>query len=85
MAIKLLQLMKKWLESWTGFLMLVHPLTKFQIQKCYKEIHSRNNLTKIKDGTYVINLDDHKPIGTYWITLCVNVDNITYFNSIEVD
>ena len=34
---------------------------------------------------YVINLDDHKPIGTYWIALCVNVDNITYFNSFGVD
>ena len=40
-----------------------HPLTNFEIQKCYKKeptfnsVYSRNNLPKIKDGTYVINLD----------------------------
>ena len=46
------------------FLMLLHPLTKFEIQKCYKNdprlngVFSRNNLPKkIKDGAYVINLD----------------------------
>ena len=27
-------------------------------------VYSRNNLSKIKDGTYVINLDEFKSIGT---------------------
>ena len=40
-----------------------HPLTNFEIQKCYKNepkfngIYPRNNLSKIKDGVYILNLD----------------------------
>ena len=42
-----------------------HLLTNFEIQKYYQNEpkfngdYSRNNLPKIKDGTYVINLDEH--------------------------
>ena len=42
--------------------MLSHPLTNFERQKYYENepkfngIYSRNNLLKIKDGTYIINL-----------------------------
>ena len=43
--------------------MLPHPLTNFEIQKYQNErkfngVYSRNNLPKIKDGAYVINLDE---------------------------
>ena len=55
-----------------GFLMLSHPLTNFEIQKYYKNeprfngVFSRNNLPKkIKDGTYVINLDEYADLGTH--------------------
>ena len=47
-----------------GFLMLPHPLTNFEIQKYYHNqakfngVYSRGNLPKIKDGAYVINLDE---------------------------
>ena len=51
-----------------------HPLTNFEIQKYYQNelrfngIYSRNQLlNKIKDGAYVINLDEYKDTGTYWI------------------
>ena len=37
-------------------------------------------LLKIKDGAYIINLDEYKSIGTRWIALFVN-DNVTYFHS----
>ena len=43
--------------------MSLHPLTTFEIQKYYQNEprfngnYSRNNLPKIKDGTYVINRD----------------------------
>ena len=42
--------------------MLPHPLSNFEIQKYYWNIakfngvYSRNDLPKIKGGTYVINL-----------------------------
>ena len=63
------------------------PLTNFEIQKYYQNepkfngVSSRNNLTKVKDETYVINLDEYKLIGTHWIALYVNTENVTYFDS----
>ena len=52
--------------------MLPHPLKNFEIQKYYENeprfnsVYSRNNLpNKIKDGAYVINLDEHKDTGTH--------------------
>ena len=62
--------------SWktTGFLMLPHPLTNFEIQKYYENeprfngVFSRNNLPKkIKDETYVINLIEYADVGIHWI------------------
>ena len=41
-----------------------HPLPNFEIQKCYQTepkfhgVYSRNNLPQVKDGTYIINLDE---------------------------
>ena len=71
-----------------GFLMPPHPLTNFEIQKHYKNeprfngIFSRNNLPKkIKDGAYVINLDEYADVGTHWITLFCNRNEIVYFDS----
>ena len=74
-----------------GFLMLPHPLTNFEIQKYYQNepkfngIYSRNNLPKIKEATYVINLDEYKSIVTYWIALYANAENLTYFDSFGLD
>ena len=47
-----------------------HPLTNFEIQKYKNEpkfnsVYSRNNLSKIKDGVYIINLDEYKSVGTH--------------------
>ena len=50
-------------------------------QKCYQNqpkfngVYSRNNSAKIKDGAYVINLDECKSIGTLWIAWYVNGNN----------
>ena len=53
-----------------------HPLTNFEIQKHYKNeprfsgVFSRNNLpNNIKDGAYIINLDEYANAGTHWIAL----------------
>ena len=57
------------------------PFANFEMQKYYQNkpkfngIYSRNNLIKIKDGAYVINRDEYKSIGTYWITFYVNHNN----------
>ena len=68
-----------------------HSLTNFEIQKYYqnepkfKGVYSRNNLPKIKNEANVINLDEFKSIGTHWIALCVNAENVTYFDSFGVE
>ena len=38
-----------------------------------------------KDGVYVINLDEHESIGTHWIDLYKNGNNIIYFDSFGVE
>ena len=68
-----------------------YPLTKFEIQKYYQNeltfngVYSGDNLTEIKDGTYLINLDEYSDVGTHWVALNVNNNNITYFDSFGVE
>ena len=67
-----------------------HPLPNFEMQKCYQKepkfngAYSRNNLSKIKVEAYIINLDEYESIGTHWIVLHVNAENVTYFVSFGV-
>ena len=75
-----------------GFLIPPHPLTNFEIQKYYENepkfngVFSRNNLPKkIKDGAYVINLDEYADVGTHWIALFCNRNEIVYFDSFGVE
>ena len=71
--------------------MLPHPLTNFEIQKYYQNeprfngAYSRDNLPKLKDGAYVINLDKYSDIGTHWLALYVMNNNVTYFDSFDVE
>ena len=53
-----------------------YPLTNFEIRKYYQNesrfngVYFRDNLpNKIKDGAYVINLDQYFDFGTHWIAL----------------
>ena len=58
----------------------------YQSEPRLKGVYSRNNLpNKIKDGTYVINLDEYSDIGTHWIALYVNTKTVTYFDSFGVE
>ena len=34
---------------------------------------------------YIINLDEYKSVGTYWIALDKNGDSVTYFDSFGVE
>ena len=71
--------------------MTPHPLTNFEIKKYYQSepkfngVYSRNNLSKIKDGAYIINLYEYESIGTHWIALYVNAENLAYFDSFGVE
>ena len=68
-----------------------HPFTNFEIQKYYQNeprfygVYSRDNLPKIKDEAYEINLDEYSYIGTHWVALYVQNNNFTYFHSFGVE
>ena len=58
----------------------------YQNEPRFNGVYSRNNLpNKIKDGAYVINLDEYPDVGTHWISLYVNSKTITYFDSFGVE
>ena len=42
-------------------------------------------LKKINDGVYVINLDEYADVGTHWIALFCNRNEIVYFESFDVE
>ena len=72
--------------------MTPHPLTNFEIKAYYQNeprlsgVYSRDNLPdKIKDGAYVVNIDEYSDIGTHWIALYVNNKTVTYFDSFGVE
>ena len=66
--------------------MLPYPLTNFETQKYnqnepkFNGVYSKNNLPKIKDGAYIINLDQYESIVLY-----INAENVTYFDSFGVE
>ena len=78
-----------------------HPLTNFEIQEYYRNeprfnrVFSRDNLpntirpkglgSAVKNGAYVVNLDEYHDIGTPWVALYVNNKTVTYFDSFGVE
>ena len=68
-----------------------NPLNNFKIQKYYQNepavngLYLRNNLPKIKDWVYVINLDVYELIRTFLVVLYVNGDNVNYLNNFRVE
>ena len=67
-------------------------MTNFEIQAYYQNeprfigVYRRDNLPdKIKDGAYVINLDEYSDIGTHWIALDVNNRTVAYFDSFGIE
>ena len=58
----------------------------YENESRFNGVYSRDNLpNKIKDGAYVINLDEYSDIGTHWIALYVKNDVVTYFDSFGVE
>ena len=68
-----------------------HPLANFEIQKNYQNepkfysVYSRKNLTKVKDGVYVINRDECKSKKPDKIAIFVKNDVTTYFDSFGIE
>ena len=65
-------------------------MTNFEIQinknkSKFNGIYLRNNWFKLKVGEYEINLDAYNSVEPDFIAFCVNGDNVTYFDSSEVE
>ena len=67
---------------------MLQTLRNFEIREYYQNeprfngVFSRDNLPNaIKNGAYVINLDEYHDIGTHWVALYVNNKIVTYFAS----
>ena len=65
-------------DIWIKLLVQLHPLNNVKITNCFNYeprfngVFLRNNLPRIKDGAYVINLDDKKSKGTHWVSLFID-------------
>ena len=57
----------------------------YQNEPRFNMVYSNNLPDKIKDGAYVIILDEYSNIGTHWIVFYVNNKTVTYFDSFEVE
>ena len=62
-----------------------YPLNNFEIQKYYQNelrfngAFPRDNLQKIKDEAYIINLDEYSNIETHWVALYVQNNDVILF------
>ena len=72
--------------------MLPHPLTNFEMKGYYQNeprfngVFSRDNLPeKIKDGAYVMNLDEYADGRTHYIVLFCKKSEIVYLDSFDVE
>ena len=48
-------------------------------------LYSRNNVPKIKDRAYIVNLDEYESKRTRWIALQVKSDTLRYFDRFGVE
>ena len=52
----------------------------------FNGVSPRYNLSrKIKNGAYVINLDEYADVGTHWIALYVRNNEFIYFDSLVIE
>ena len=48
-------------------------------------LFSRNNLPRIKDGAYLINLNERKAEGKHWVSLFIGRNTAVYFDSFGIE
>ena len=65
----------------------LNPLNNIEITNYFNDepifngVFSRNNLPRIKDGGYVINLDDKNSNAAHWVSLFIDRNTTVYFDS----
>ena len=66
------------------------PLTNFDFMRYYKDnpkfgsVYSRDNLPRLKESFYIVNLDDKGGPGTHWVVVYNLGKNCIYFDSFGV-
>ena len=72
-------------------LVQIRPLKNIQITNYFNYkpklngAFSRNNLPRIKDGVYIINLDDKKSNITHWVSLFTDRSAPVYLDSFGIE
>ena len=51
----------------------------------FNAVFPQTNLPKIKDGTYVIKIDDKNSKGTHWVSLFIDRNLAVYFDSFGIE
>ena len=51
----------------------------------FNVVFSRDNFPRIKDGAYVINIDDKQSKGTLWISWFIDWYTAVYFDSLGIE
>ena len=58
---------------------------KISIKYRFNGFFSWNNLLPIKDGAYLINLDDRNSKETHWVSLFIDRNTAVYFDSFGIE
>ena len=73
------------------FLVLFYPLNNIEILKYFNfkarfdGAFSTSDLPRIKDGAYVINLDDKQIKGSLWVSLIIDKSTDVYLDSFGME
>ena len=51
----------------------------------FNGVFSIDNLPRIKDGVYVLNLDNNQSKGTHWVSLFIDKNVVVYFILFETE
>ena len=57
----------------------------FNYEPRFYDAFSRNDLPRIKDGEFVINLDDKKSKRTHCVLLFIDINTAVYFDSFGIE
>ena len=57
----------------------------YQNESRFNGVYSRDYLLKIKEGAYVINIDEYSDTETLWVALWLDNHDVTYFDSFGVE
>ena len=78
-------------DIWIKFLVSLYSLNDININNCFNYdpgfngVFSRNNLPRIKDRAYVVNLDDRNSKGMHEISLFIDRNLVAYFDSFGIE